>query len=480
MNTEHRILNVEVQGRRTRTINHCSLKLFTGSCRMNSRQKHSDMTTLFLSLFLLLIVVFSFSIASEPIPAKKQEHPIALIGGTIHPVSGPAIENGMLLFENGKITKIGKNVDLPANTERIDVTGKHIYPGLINTASQVGLQEIEAVRATLDYRETGRINPNVRTDIAVNPESELIPTTRANGVTLVHVIPDGELIGGRSSVMMLDGWTNEEMTLKTPAALYVTWPSMTISRSPFIQQSEEEQKKRIDKALNDLRTAFADARAYLKAKKADPVKHKSDVRWEAMAPLFDKTIPLIVSANEVKQIQTAVQFAKDENVRLIIHGGRDAWRVTELLKENNVAVIVGPVHDLPSRRWEDVDSPFTLPLKLYQAGILFSLGGDGSGAMYERNLAYQAATAAAYGLPKEEALKSITLNAARLLEIDSRVGSLEVGKEATLIVTTGDPLEIMSNVEMEFIQGKKIDLRSRHTQLWKKYEEKYRQLGIVK
>lgn len=431
-------------------------------------------------VLLLSIINYSLLIASEPIPARKQDHPIALVGGTIHPVSSAVIENGTILFENGKITNIGKNIDLPPNTERINVEGKHVYPGLINSASQVGLLEIEAVRATLDYRETGRINPNVRTDIAVNPESELIPTTRANGVTTVHVVPDGELIAGRSSIMMLDGWTNEEMTLKTPAGLYVNWPSMTISRSPFIQQSEEEQKKRIEKAINDLRTAFADARAYLKAKKADPAKHKSDVRWEAMAPLFDKTIPLIVFANEVKQIQAAVQFAKDENVRLIIHGGRDAWRVTELLKENNVAVIVGPIHDLPSRRWEDFDSPFTLPLKLHQAGILFAISGEGNSAMNERNMAYQAATAAAYGLPKEEALKSITLNAAKLLGIDSRVGSLTAGNDATLIVTTGDPLEIMTNVEMEFIQGKKVDIRSRHTQLWKKYEEKYRQLGIVK
>jgi len=431
-------------------------------------------------LLFFSIINYSLSIASEPIPAKKQDHPIALVGGTIHPVSGSVIEQGMILFEHGKITNIGKNINLPPNTERIDVTGKHIYPGFINTVSQIGLQEIEAVRATLDFRETGRINPNVRTDIAVNPESELIPTTRANGVTIVHVVPYGELIAGRSSVMMLDGWTNEEMTLKTPAGLYVYWPSMTVSRSPIVQQSEEEQKKRIDKALNELRSAFADARAYVKAKNAEPTKHKSDVRWEAMSPLFDKKIPFIVAANDMKQIQSAVQFAKDENVRLIIHGGRDAWRVTELLKENNVAVIVGPIHDLPNRRWEDFDNPFTLPLKLYQAGILFSIAGDGGGAMYERNLAYQAATAAAYGLPKDEALKSITLNAAKLLGIDSQVGSLEVGKDATLIVTTGDPLEIMSNVEMEFIQGKKIDLRSRHTQLWKKYEEKYRQLGIVK
>jgi imidazolonepropionase-like amidohydrolase len=474
MNIEYRIANFKWKGS---SFDATATVLLS---KQNVSKKFVAALLRMMIIFSLSIINSQLSIASEPIPAKKQDHPIALIGGTIHPVSSAAIDNGMILFENGKITKIGTKIELPPKTERIDISGRHVYPGLINTASQVGLQEIEAVRATLDVRETGRINPNVRTDVAVNPESELIPTTRANGITTVHLIPDGDLIAGSTSVIMLDGWTNEEMTLRTPAGVYVNWPTMTVMRSPFLPQSEEEQKKKIEKSINELRAAFDDARAYVKAKKAEPQKQKTDLRWEAMVPLFDRTIPLIVDANEVKQIQAAVQFAKDENVRLIIHGGRDAWRVAELLKENSVSVIVGPIHDLPNRRWEDFDNPFALPMKLHQAGILFSISGEGNAPMNERNMAYQAATAAAYGLPKEEALKSITLNAAKQLGIDAMVGSLDIGKDATLIVTTDDPLEIMSNVEMEFIQGKKIDLRSRHTQLWKKYEEKYRQLGIVK
>ncbi|MBI2429974.1 MAG: amidohydrolase family protein [Ignavibacteriales bacterium] len=465
-----------------------SLRIKTKTRLLRQRTARNDADLGFLRWLSvrMLVTVFLFIvhcpllIASEPIPAKKQEKPIVLVGGTIHTVSGAVIEKGMLLFENGKITKIGTTIDVPQNTERIDVTGKHVYPGLINAASQVGLNEIEAARPTLDYTETGRINPNVRTDIAVNPESELIPTTRANGVTLSHVIPSGSLIAGRTSVIMMDGWTNEEMTLKTPAGLYVTWPNMNISRSSSGRQSEEEQRKNIEKNLTELRNAFADARAYLKAKKADPTKHLTDLRWESMAPLFDRSIPLIVSANDIQQLQSAVQFAKDENLRFIIHGGRDSWKIAELLKENNVGVIIERVHVLPARRWDEYDTPFTLAVKLHQAGILFAVSDAISGPMNERNLGFQAATAAAYGLPKEEALKSVTLNAAKLLGIESHVGSLDIGKDATLIVTTGDPLEIMSNVEMEFIQGKKVDLRSRHTQLWKKYEEKYRQLGIVK
>jgi imidazolonepropionase-like amidohydrolase len=433
----------------------------------------------------LLIISFfilhsSFSIASTPVPAKKQDRPIVLTGGTIHTVTGGVIENGMILFDKGKITAIGKSVVVPANAERIDVTGKHVYPGLINTASNIGLNEIEAVRATVDINETGRINSNVRAEVAVNPESELFPTTRANGVTVSHVIPGGSLIAGRSAAMMMDGWTTDEMTLKAPIGLYVSWPSMRISRSPFARQTEEEQKKNIERSIKELQTAFDDARAYLKARKAEKEKHQTDLRWEAFAPVFDRSAAVIVGANEVTQIQSAVQFAKDQNVRLIIHGGRDSWKVAGLLKENNVSVIVEPVHDLPGRRWEEYDIPFTVPAKLHAAGVLFAVSGGGNATMGERNIGYQAATAAAYGLPKEEALKSITINAAKLLGIDDLVGSLEQGKDATLIVTNGDPLEIMSNVEMEFIQGRKIDLRSRHTELWKKYEEKYRQLGIVK
>lgn len=433
-----------------------------------------------ISALLFFIVHCSFSIASTPVPAKKQDKPIVLIGGTIHTVSGAVIENGMILFDKGKIAAVGKNIEVPTGTERIDVSGKHIYPGLINAASKVGLNEIEAVRATDDMTETGRINSNVRTDVSVNPESELIPTLRANGVTIAHVIPGANLIGGKTSVMMLDGWTNAEMTLKAPIGLYVTWPSLSINRSAFSRQSEEEQKKAINNNLNELSKAFDDARAYLKAKKADGEKHQTDLRWEAFTSLFEKKMMLIVYANDISQIQSAVQFAKDQQVNLIIYGGREAWKVTELLRTNNVAVIIEVIHDLPDRRSDEYDNPFTVPLKLYTAGVKYAIAGGGGGTMNERNLAFQAATASSYGLPKDEALRSITINPATILGIDTMVGSLDVGKDATMIITNGDPLEIMSNVEMEFIQGKKIDLRSRHTELWKKYEEKYKQLGIVK
>jgi imidazolonepropionase-like amidohydrolase len=436
-----------------------------------------------LLLYCSLLIVHCSLIASDPIPAKRQDHPIALLGATIHPVSGPEIPNGTILFDNGKVTGIGTTVSLPADVEKIDVTGKHIYPGIINANSTVGLTEIEAVRATNDYAETGRINPNVRSEIAVNPESELIPTLRANGVVIANVMPQGGLIAGRSAAIMMDGWTQEDVVLKAPIGLVVNWPLMTISHSPWIRQTEEEQKKDHTKQLKELSDAFADARAYMVAKKAETKKgipyHATDLRWEAMIPVLERKIPVFVNVNEIRQIEAAVQWAKDENIKLVIVSGRDSWRAADLLKANDVPVIVGPILDEPSREWEPYDDAYAVPSKLFAAGVRFAISGEGE-AMGERNTPYHAAMAAAYGLPKEEALKAVTIYAAKILGIDAQTGSLEVGKDATLIVTNGDPLEIETNVQMEFIQGKKIDLRSRHTILYDKYREKYKQLGILK
>lgn len=414
----------------------------------------------------------------KEIPAKPQDHPIALVGGTIHTVSGAVVEKGTILFEKGIITAIGTNVTVPQGTETIDVSGKHIYPGFIDACTNLGLTEIGAVRATNDTRETGRINPNVRAEVAVNPESELIPVARANGVTLAVTLPEGGVISGTAAVIELDGWTWEEMTFKAPVGMIVNWPSMTINKAWWERRTEEEQIKERDKSLNELRNAFKDARAYLTAKRSEKQGtpyHNIDVRWEAMAPVLDKKIPVFLGGEDVQQIQAAVAWAEQENVNLVLFGGYDSWRVVELLKAKHIPVVVNPTLRTPRRRWEPFDEPFTLPKKLLDAGVQFCIAGDGDAAN-TRNLPYHAAKAAAYGLPKDEALKAITLYPARILGIEDRVGSLDVGKDATLIVTNGDPLEITTNVEQEFIRGKKIELTSRHTRLYEKYKEKYHRL----
>lgn len=427
-------------------------------------------------LLAILLVAAPATMASDQIPAPPQSEPIALVGGTIHPVSLAPIEGGTIVFVDGKITAVGKNVDIPSGAQTIDISGKHVYPGLIDAMSVIGLTEVGSVRGTNDLSEVGRINPNVRVEVAVNPGSEIIPVTRANGITMALVAPRGGTLPGRSALMLMDGWTWEDMTFAAPVAMHLNWPRMTLVHAWWMQQSDEEQIKNREKSLAALNDAFRDARAYMVAKQAggpEGVFHKTDLRWEAMIPVFEKKLPLIVSANNIQEINAAVAWADRENVRIIIAGGDDTWRAAELLHSRDIPVIVQGIHSLPSRRWEAYDSPFTLPKKLHDAGIRFCIAGGG--ASNERNLPYQAATAAAYGLPKDEALKAVTLYPAQILGVADRVGSLEVGKDATLIVTTGDPLETFSNVEREYIQGRNVDLTSRHTMLYDKYKTKYSQ-----
>ncbi len=432
--------------------------------------------TRLMALAAIAFLLYGQALSSGQIPGKKQEKTIAIINATIHTVSGGTIESGTIIFEDGKITAIEATRTLPRGAEVIDAAGKHVYPGLISPDTYIGLTEIGAVRASRDFNETGRVNPNVRAQVAVNPESEIIPVTRANGILTFVTSPQGGLISGLSAVMMSDGWTWEEMTLKSPAALVVQWPSMTVSRGWWVTKSEEEQKKDREKSLKELADAFRDARAYMTAKKAATQKgvprHKADLRWEAMIPVLEGKIPVVVAAREVQQIQAAVAWAEQEGVRIIIKGGHDAWRVADLLKKHNIPVLAGGIHRLPSRRFDKYEEPFVLPKKLHEAGIPFAIITEGDAA-HERNLPYQAAHAAAYGLPKEEALRAITLYPAQIFGVADRIGSLEVGKDATLIITTGDPLEITSHVETAFIQGRKVDLSSKHTMLYEKYKEKY-------
>ncbi len=432
-----------------------------------------------LLLFALIAMVPVKLLGSDPIPAPKQKKPIALVGGTVFTVSGAVIPNGTVVFDKGKITAVGTNVSIPADAERIDVSGKNVYPGLIDAYSIMGLTEIGSVRGTLDFNETGDINPNARVEVAVHPESELIPVARSGGITITGTVPQSGLISGTSAAIMMDGWTWEDVTLKAPLGLVVNWPAMVYTRSPFSRQTKEEWMKNRDTRLKALRDAFAGARSYMVAKKAERQKgvpyHDTDLRWEAMIPVLERNVPVWVNANELTQIQAAITWAEQENVKLVVVGGRDAWRVTSQLKAKNIPVILTDVLNAPSRRWEDYDLVYSTPKKLRDAGILFCISGD-TDPSNARNLNHHAATAAAFGLSREDALKAITLDAAKVLGIDAMAGSVEMGKDATLIVVGGDILELSSVVERVFIQGKTIDLRDMHKQLYDKYSEKYRQL----
>ena len=353
--------------------------------------------------------------ASPEIPGPPQERPIALVGATVYPVSRPPIPGATLVFDEGRITAIGAKVELPPGTKRIDVAGRRVYPGLINAYSQLGLVEIDAVRATRDFAETGKINPNVRAETAVNPDSELVPVTRSGGVLLSLAAPSGGLLSGRSALVQLDGWTNAEMTLKAPVGMHVQWPSMPPAadwkQGKAGSPADEPQAR--DQAVALLEETFAEARSYRKARSGEPGRHPIDLRWEAMLPVLEGEVPLIVTADRIGQIQAAVAFARRHRVKLIVYGGYDAARCAALLKEHDVPVIVSTVHRLPLRRDDPYDAPYTLPERLRAAGVTLAIASRNT--WNARNLPYEAGMAAAYGLPPDEALKAITLSPARIL-----------------------------------------------------------------
>jgi imidazolonepropionase-like amidohydrolase len=414
--------------------------------------------------------------AAVPVPGPPQVRPVAIVGAAIHPVSGPVIAEGTIVFAGGKIVAVGSSasVPAPADAERIEGRGKHVYPGFIDAFTQVGLNEVSSVRATVDSREIGPINPNARAQVAFNPESEVLPVTRSNGVLIVGAAPQGALLGGQVATMMLDGWTWEDMTLRAPAGMQVTWPSMLLVRDG---RPEERQKEDRARALRALHEAFDDARAYRTAKLAAgrSAGIETDVRWEAMIPVLEGRVPLFVEAEEIHQIEAAVEFAAAESLKLVIVGGYDAADAGDLLRRHDVPVIIGGIHRLPRRRGDAYDAPYTLPERLRSAGVRFCL--TNGGVWNERNLPYAAATAVAYGLPADAGLAAITLEAARILGVADRVGSLEPGKDATLIVTDGDPFEEPTAVERAWIGGRAVDLNDRHKTLNAKYEEKYRRFG---
>jgi imidazolonepropionase-like amidohydrolase len=423
-----------------------------------------------------LLFAAQAALANPEVPAPPQKGPIALVGATIHPVEGDVIEEGTILLEDGKITALGKNLKLPPKTEKVDCKGKHIYPGLFDAYTDLGLIEINSVRATQDFREVGNMNPNVRAIAAVNPDSELIPIARSNGVLLAHTAPRGVLVAGQSAVIQLDGWTPEQLSLKDAAGLQIHWPQPSSNPPPADPSDDPILTLPRDNAVQLLRKAFNDAKSYFAAKKADR-DYPADARWESLRDVLAGNVPVMMHAESLEQIQGAVAFGDEFKLKVIIVGGYDAPRCAELLKPRNIPVIVQAVYRLPRRRSDDFDAPYTLCERLRAAGIKFCISSFGRfGATGVRNLPYHAATAAAYGLPEDEALKAITLYPAQILGVADRVGSLKEGKDATLFIATGDPLETPTEVTAAYIQGRKIALNDRHKRLFEKYQEKYKQL----
>jgi imidazolonepropionase-like amidohydrolase len=355
----------------------------------------------------------------------------------------------------------------------IDVRGEHVYPGLIAADSQIGLEEIEAVRASVDDRDVGDLEPELRTLTAYKADSRLIPTTRSNGILIAQVVPQGLAISGTSSIMQLDAWDWEGAAIRVDDAVHMTWPQAYQRSGWWAEPGEIDPEKKDERTarIQEITAFFRKAKAYANV----PVPVDIDLRMEAMRGVFNGKKALFVNANAAREITEVVQFAKAEGVkRLVIVGGYDAWRVADLLRENKVDVVLRRLHSLPLRPEDDIDLPYRLPALLKARGVRFCLSYSGShGIAGLRNLPFVAGTAAAYGLTKEEALQAITLDAAAILGIDDRCGSLELGKEATLIVSAGDVLDMRTNaIRHAFIQGRMITLDDHHQQLYRMYRDR--------
>ena len=438
-------------------------------------KKTMKQTLLFLSKFYIVFFLLNvFFLQAQNLEKKQTDNSkiIVLKGGTAHIGNGEVIENSIIIIENGKIKDIGtvKNInDLPTNVETIDLNGKEIYPGFIAANTNIGLSEIGAVRATNDYDETGSFNPNVRSIIAYNTDSEVTPTVRSNGVLLAQITPSGGAVSGQSSIVELEAWNWEDAAYKMDDAIYMAWPRMF---SYSWKERKNKENEKYSEQIAELEQTFAEAKAYCENKKPQT----KNLKLEAMCDLFSKNKKLYIKTDYIKEMVAAVQFAKIYDLKLVIVGGRDAWMATDILKENNVAIVINKTHTLPSRSHEDVDLPYKLPKILQDAGILYciTVGSGWDGFWDQRNISFEAGTAAAYGLTKEEALMTITSNAAKILGIDQTVGTLEKGKDATLIVSKGDALDMRTqHIEQAFIRGRAVDLDNKQKKLYRKFMDKY-------
>jgi imidazolonepropionase-like amidohydrolase len=411
-----------------------------------------------------------------PVPASYADRlaPLAgatsIVHATVHTVSGGTIEDGTISFRDGLIVEVGAGLAPLAGATVVDASGRHVYPGMIDANTAVGLTEIGSVAGSVDMSETGEFNPNVNTAVAVNPDSELIPVTRANGLTHVVAAPSGGLVSGTSSLIRLDGWTWEDLAASAPLAMHVRWPGFGGGRRFGPPQADADADKRRKESIAKIEAFFDDARGYARLK-ASGRQHEINPMLEAMVPVLDGTIPVILHASEVRQIESALDWAEEAGIRVVLAGAGDVWRVAERLAQREVPVILTSVLATPRRRDEAYDTRYAEAARLAEAGVDFCIAtsGGGFGASSTRNLPYHAAMAAAFGLSKEDALAAVTLSPARILGVGDRLGSIEVGKSASLMLTDGDPLEIKTQVERVFIDGRPADPNNKHRRLYEKY-----------
>jgi len=438
-------------------------------------------------LFFSAITVFvAASVWSQAniLPAPEQKGVMYVKNATIHVGNGKVIENGIIQIRDGKIEKVGKDITIPSGEINvIDANGKQVYPGLILPTSTLGLVEVSAVRATNDVRELGDLNPNVRSIVAYNTDSKVINTLRSNGILAANIVPQGSFLAGSSSVVQLDAWTWTDAALQIDAGMHLYMPSLlprpNVGRfggnapgGPNAAQQADPVKEGLDR-IEQLKGFFREAKAYHTVK-----SHlEANLKFESVKNLFNKKQKLYVHGNTVKQMLVAIDFVKEFGFDVVIVGGSESWQIADLLKQNNISVILQQPHSLPTTTSDDVDQPYKTAAILQKAGVLFAISDDDNQTR-GKNLPFNAGTAVTYGLGKEEAIAAITLNAAKIMGVSDRIGSIEPGKDANFIISSGDILDMStSNVTDAFIQGRKINLDDKHKQLNDRYEQKYQIKG---
>ena len=423
----------------------------------------------------ILLLAWTAAAAAQD-KATASPRTFSIVGATIHPVSGPEIAGGTIVVRAGKIVSVSAGAAPEPGAPVVDGKGKHVYPSLFPPMTVLGLEEIDAVRATLDKQELGGINPAARADVAINYDSELLPVARSGGVLVAGVTPIGGIIAGTAVATKLDGWTREDATLKAPAAITIYWPDLRINRSPDASRTVKKQEKTRDEALERLKEAFRDARAYGKARAAEKTagvpRHDFDPRLDALLPAIDGAIPVVVHAQRLAQIRDAMKWASEEKLRLVIWGGADAWRMADELAKAGVPVILESPLLLPVREDDPYDARFADAGVLDRAGVRVAFNDGGDDASNVRNLPQLAAMAVAYGYPREKALAALTLEPARILGVDARIGSLEAGKDATLILTDGDILDLRTRVVAAYIDGRALDLTDKQKRLYERYRNR--------
>ncbi|MDE3124716.1 MAG: amidohydrolase family protein [Bacteroidota bacterium] len=434
--------------------------------------KTKNITLILAALFLMSVAAFA---QDDVLPAKPYMGRLFITDGTVHVGNGTVIEKATIEVNNGKIVAVHTSeVTIPADAKKVDATGKQVYPGLILPNTDLGLKEIaNGVRGSNDYLELGDLNPNVRSIVAYNTDSKIINTLKANGILLASITPEGGSISGSSSVVQLDAWNWEDAAYQMDNNIHMNMPSFI--RRPgrrfgaFNPENMPDPSKAAYEKIEELKSFFRQAKAYL----AETKHAQTNLKFEAVKGLFDGSKHLFIHADQVKQMLAAIDFAKEFGFKVTLVGASDSYQIADLLKANDISVILNQEHALPTTEDDDVDQPYKTPGELQQAGVLFALNDAFDEARY-RNLMFNAGTAATYGLTKEQALQAITLNSAKILGIANKTGSIEVGKDANIVVSDGDILDMHSSIiRHAFIQGREVSLENKQTELNRKYLTKY-------